>query len=791
MSFMHGVTWTWICGVAAGLWLSAGVVQAQTPESLPRSAPPFKGQIGSSYKDSIPDYPAAVTAPAGAPNVLIILLDDVGFGMTGTFGGPVPTPALDQLSASGVKYNRFHTTSLCSPTRAALLTGRNHHTAATGVIIEMGTGFPGYTGILPRETATVAQILQDNGYATSAFGKWHNTPELEISPSGPFDRWPTNLGFGTFYGFNQGETHQYHPTLYRDTSPVTPSLTAAEGYHFTTDMTDEAIRWVRNVSAAGPHRPWFCYFAPGACHAPHHAPRAWREKFRGQFDAGWDEMRKQIFAKQLQMKLLPADSVLTGRPPEIPAWDDLAPETRLIAARLMENYAGFMAHTDFEIGRLIDSLEENGQLDETLIFYIVGDNGASGEGGPEGTFNEIAALAGYNPGAAGFRDRVDLIGEPESEPHVPIGWAWAMNTPFQWTKQVASHFGGTRNPLVVHWPKGIHSQGELRSQFHHVVDLAPTILDVAGITEPTMVNGVPQKPMEGISLRYTFNDAAATDRRTTQYFEMMGNRAIYADGWFACARHGIPWITTGTEKSFEQDQWELYDLNADFTQGQDVATQNPQKLAELKEQFEQVAAQHQVLPLDDRLTQRLDPRLRRTGPVPTRWTYIGNEIRIPEAVSPIICPLPHQISLEISIPDKGTEGVIACTGGESGGWTIFLQDGKLHYLYNFFGYEEYAFTSPQNLPVGEPVQIQLEFIPNVIDLSKAVTNGGLMKFRVGKKLIGELPMSRTTYRHGIEPFEIGRDSVSPVSKRYAGQGTFPFTGTIHKVEFKLTLPFGL
>ncbi len=760
--------------------------QSAPTNILPVPDPPFKGHIEADYKNSTPDYPRPVLAPKDAPNVLIILLDDVGFGMTGTFGGPVPTPALDQLAENGLKYNRFHTTALCSPSRAALLTGRNHHSVGTGVIIEMGTGYPGYTGILPKTAATVAQILQGNGYSTAAFGKWHNTPESEIGPSGPFDRWPTGLGFGTFYGFNQGETNQYHPVLYRNTTPVDQPKSPEQGYHFTTDITDEAISWIQNASTA-PGRPWFCYFAPGAVHAPHHAPKEWREKFKGQFEFGWDRLRKLTFARQRQSKIIPMDSVLTLRPPEIPAWEDLSPENRQIASRLMENYAGFMAHTDFEVGRLIQSLRDSEQIDNTLIFYIVGDNGASAEGGPEGTFNEVASLSGYNPGGAGFGDRVDRIGEPESEPHVPVGWAWAMNTPFKWAKQIASHFGGIRNPLVVHWPKGIKSKGEMRTQFHHLIDITPTILEVAGIQAPTEVNGIPQRPVEGVSMVYSFNDGTAKEQKKTQYFEMLGNRGVYHDGWFACTRHGIPWITTGTSKRFELDQWELYDLRSDFTQISDIAARNPMKLKELQKVFQEEAVKYQVLPLDDRLSQRLDPRLRSGGAIRTNWVYHGNSIRIPEALGPIVAAMPHVGKLNITIPAEGASGVIACAGGSSGGWSVYVKDDRLGYTYNFFGYEKFDFLSSSPLPKGAPVEITMEFTPNGVDAATGMTQGGTMKFSANGQSLGEVAVGKSAHRHGVEPFEVGRDSVSSVSPLYADQGDFPFTGSIQKVEFTAQL----
>ena len=466
---------------------------------LPKPDPAFKGKIGETYKDSTPDYPEPLKAPKDAPNVLLILLDDVGFGMCSTFGGPVPTPHLDKLAKNGLTYNRFHTTALCSPTRAALLTGRNHHSVGTGVIIEMGTGYPGYTGIVPKSAAMIPQILRDNGYATAMFGKAHNTPEPQIGPAGPFDLWPTGQGFEYFYGFNQGETNQYYPTLYRGTTPVAQPKSPEEGYHFTADMTDEAVAWIQNTRAADPDKPWFTYFSTSGVHAPHQASKEWRDKYRGKFDHGWDKQRELTHAKQLEMGVIPKGTKLTARHESIPSWDSRSADEKKVYARLMENYAAYMEFTDFHVGRLIDSLEASGELDDTLIMYVVGDNGASAEGGLEGTFSEIASLLGVQLGLESVIKRIDEIGGPKSEPHVPVGWAWAMNAPFKWTKQVASHFGGTRNPMVVHWPNGIKAKGEIRSQFHHVIDVVPTILEAAKIPEPTVVNGITQKPIEGVS----------------------------------------------------------------------------------------------------------------------------------------------------------------------------------------------------------------------------------------------------------------------------------------------------
>ena len=610
-----------LLGTAAALAISAvaSELQAQTAtgsptqEVLPKPEAPFAGQIGTTYRESRADFPKPIAAPAGAPNVLIVILDDVGFGHAGTFGGAVSTPTMDRLAQNGLRHNQFHTTALCSPTRAALLTGRNHHSVGTGVIIEMGTGFPGYTGIVPNTTAGLPQILRQNGYATAAFGKWHNTPDNEISPAGPFDRWPTGStwGFEYFYGFMNGETHQYYPVLYRNTDPVPPPKTPEQGYHLTEDLVDDASGWLNRVKATNPQKPWFMYFSTGAIHGPHHTPKAHREKYMGKFDAGWDKYREDTFARQKQLGVVPEHAMLTPRPAEIPAWDAQPEDAKRVYRRLMENYSGFLDHTDEQFGRLVSAIEKSGQLENTLIFYVIGDNGASGEGGLEGTVNEVASLNGIQLGLKGLQDKFDELGGPTTEPHVPVGWAWAADTPFKWTKQVASHFGGTRNGLIIHWPKGIGTKGELRSQFHHVIDIAPTVLDAAGIREPQIVNGVPQKSIEGVSMRYSFDSATTPSRRTVQYFEMLGNRGIYKDGWMASARHGrLPWQTAGGGGSFDDDTWELYRLSDDFTQATDVSAQNPEKVKELQAAFLEEAKKYNVLPLDDRMSERFDASLR-------------------------------------------------------------------------------------------------------------------------------------------------------------------------------------
>ena len=754
-------------------------VVAGPGSQLPPPDPAFGGKVGETYKDSTPSFPLPVKAAKGSPNVLLILLDDVGFGMCSTFGGPVPTPHMERLAANGLKYNRFHTTALCSPTRGALLTGRNHHSCATGVIIEMGTGYPGYTGIIPRSTALVSQTLRDNGYATGMFGKWHNTPEPDISPAGPFDRWPTGLGFDSFYGFNQGETHQYYPVIYRNTSWVPQPKTPEQGYHFTADMTDEAIAWTRNIRAADPDKPWFNYFSTSGVHAPHHAPTAWREKFVGAFDHGWDRQRELTHAKQLELGIIPKGTKLTPRAKEVPAWDDQSFEARKVYSRLMENYAAYMAYTDAEVGRLIESLRTSGELDNTLVMYVVGDNGASAEGGLEGTFSEIASLIGVQLGLASTVSRIDEIGGPTSEPHVPVGWAWAMNAPFQWTKQVASHFGGTRNPLVVHWPAGIKAKGEIRDQFHHCIDVVPTILEACKIPEPEVVNGIAQKPIEGVSMAYSFDDAKAASSRRTQYFELATNRAIYHDGWLACSRYGLPWVTAGRGDGFLTAPWELYNVGVDFSQAEDLAEREPEKLAELKRKFIEEAEKYDVFPLDPRFSERLDPRMRQSGVPKTAWTYYGNAVWLPEPIGPQLFPRGHTITAELEIPKGGAEGVVACAGAFSAGWSLSIQAGKPVFRYTGFEVSDTTIVGTVSIPEGKVV-LRTDFTP---DGSRE--GGGLLTLSVNGKPAGEGRITRTFFRHGLEPFEVGRDSITPVDPAYKDKGTFEFTGTIDKVSFAL------
>jgi arylsulfatase A-like enzyme len=542
-------------------------------------------------------------APKKAPNVVIVLIDDQGFGISSAFGGPVQEPTLEKLAANGLKYNRFHTTALCSPTRVALLTGRNHHLNNAGAIMELATGFPGNTGVRPNSIAPLAEMLRLNGYSTAAFGKYHETAPWEVSVSGPFDRWPTRSGFDKFYGFIGGETNQWAPAVYDGTIRVeTPD---DPNYHFTTDMSNQAINWMSAQQSLTPDKPFYVYFATGATHAPHHAPKEYIKKYKGKFDQGWDKLREETFAKQKALGVIPQNAELTPRPKEIPAWDDQTPEQKKLFARQMETFAGFAEHTDHEVGRLVEALEEMGELDNTLFVYVVGDNGCSAEGGPEGSYNEMMALNGIIGKADQMMDHIDDWGGPNTFPHFAIGWAHAGNAPFQWTKQIASHFGGTRNGMVVHWPEGIKAKGEIRSQFTHATDIAPTVMEAAGLPFPKSVNGTEQTPFSGASFAYSFDDAKAADRHTTQYFEMFGNRGIYDNGWVACTRHSIPWLMV-PNPPLKDDVWELYNVNEDFSQANNLAASNPEKLNELKKIFNREATNNHVFPIDDRRSERFN-----------------------------------------------------------------------------------------------------------------------------------------------------------------------------------------
>ncbi len=712
----------------------------------------------------------------------MILLDDVGFGQVETFGGPVPTPELDKLASQGLRYNRFHTTAICGPSRAALITGRNHHNCGSGFLAEWATGFPSYNSMIPKTTATMGAVLKGNGYSTSWFGKDHNTPDWESSVAGPFDRWPTGLGFDYFFGFVAGETNQYYPVLFENTVAVEPTKTPEEGYHFMTDMTDRAISWLRYSKSVAPQKPLPLYFAPGAAHAPHHAPKEWREKFKGQFDAGWDSVREATYQRQLEMGIIPPGTELTPRPDWVKPWDSLSSDEKTLYARFMENFAGFLAFTDHECGRLLAAIRELPDADNTLIFFIVGDYGASSEGGATGTVNEVMNLNGVPSSLEDNLKVLDEIGGPLTEPHYPMGWAWAGNAPFQWVKQVASHLGGTRNPMVVSWPSRIKDAGGIRDQFTHLIDIAPTIYDVAGIPAPSMVNGVAQKPMDGVSLASTFDDANARPVRQRQYLEVFTNRAIYDKGWIACAQHTFPWRQDYAPGNWDKDRWELYNLDDDFSEAKGLASSNPEKLAELKALFDEEAARNHVYPFDDRGAGRLatpKPAPGGADPNRTHFTYFSGCSRLAETAAANTKNRSHRITAEIEMPTSGGEGVIVAAGGSSAGYALYVEDGRLVYHYNWFERERTNLVSDNPVPPGKST-IVMEFAYDGGGLGK----GGEAVIGINGKEAGRARIANTVPgRFGIDTFGVGADTGSPVSNAY--RPPFPFTGKIERVDIVL------
>jgi arylsulfatase A-like enzyme len=773
-----------ICAFTASM---ASAQDRAAPEVLPRSEQPFgDAKIGRTYKDSKPGTMALTKAPAGAPNVLIILIDDAGFGQWGTFGGQVPTPNLDRLAKMGLRYTRFHTTALCSPTRAALLTGRNHHSAGTGVITEMGDGYPGYSGQIPKNAAMFAEVLRQSGYSTAFIGKNHNIADWETSISGPFDRWPSLQGFDYFYGFVGGEMDQWQPVLYRGITPVAMEIPKGKAANYTLNdsLADETIRYIQQEKSVTPDRPFFVYYAPGATHAPHHAPREWIARFKGQFNQGWDKYREETYRRQLKLGVIPPGTKLTARPKEIPAWDSLSSDEKRVAARLMEVFAAYTAQTDYEIGRVLDALEEIGQLHNTLIFCEIGDNGASMEGTLSGAFNELATLQGVPENAAFLVQHIDELGSAKASNHIPVGWAWAVNAPFQWGKQVASHLGGTRNPLVIAWPDRIKDAGGVRAQFHHVIDLSPTILEAAHLPQPVEVNGVKQKPIEGVSMVYSFDDPKATGTRHIQYFEMMGNRALYKDGWIATARHGrLPWVTMGGGTGdFDHDTWQLYNLADDFSEANDVSAKYPEKLKELQDDFWVEAKKYDVLPLDDRFAERGDPSLRPSlieGR--TEFVYYAGT-RIPEPSAANTKNTSHTITAAIEVPQGGADGVLVAEGGAPGGFSLYIRGGKPVYEYNYFAHERYTVTSPETLSQG-PAVIRVDFNYDGGGIGK----GGTAALFINDKKVGEGRIEKTCpSRFGAESLDVGMDNGSPVSENY--QPPFAYVGTIKKVKIHIAPP---
>ncbi|EQB06421.1 hypothetical protein L288_11255 [Sphingobium quisquiliarum P25] len=714
-----------------------------TPALAQEAAPPVKA----------PQY--VRQAPAGAPNIVLVLLDDVGFGTTSTFGGPVDTPALNALARQGLIYNRFHTTAMCSPTRASLLTGRNAHRAGVGAVL--ADSRPGYSGFHTKDSAMIAEVLRENGYSTAAFGKWHTTAAWETSPAGPFDRWPTGEGFEKFYGFEGGETDQFEPSLFDGTTPV--RRPAGKDYHLTDDLVTQSINWFRGQRAINPKKPFFLYMAPGAIHAPLQVRQQWIDQYRGKFDQGWDKLREETFARQKRLGIIPPNTQLTPRPEGMPAWDSLSPDEKRFASRLMETYAGFMAHTDAEMGRLVQSLKDAGEFDNTLFIYVVGDNGASAEGGLGGSLNYLGALQGMPETLESKLAHMDTIGGPKASAHINAAWAWAAGTPFQWTKAVASHLGGTRNGLVISWPRKISQPGGLRSQFGHVNDVVPTILEATGIPAPAEVDGVKQVPMDGKSLLYTFDNANAPERHRTQYFEIFGHRAIYHDGWMASAFHTrLPWgaaLGAGA-KPFEQDRWELYDLNSDFSQAHDLAASQPAKLKELQALFTREAAANQVLPLKGQ--QFGDAGLPSLQTGAKSRTYYEGAVGVPEAALPRLVGRSWGVEAKLGA-GKQAHGVVATLGSTDAGWALYL-DAKRYpvFTYRLYNIATLTLKGRKPLPVGQNA-VRMNFDYDGKGMAKGARLGLIVN---GAEVAsGRVPASPPIFYSITGSFDVGVDTGSP------------------------------
>jgi arylsulfatase A-like enzyme len=743
---------------------------------LPVQEPQYKQSTVLDARNATPPPIFEVKAPAGAPNVLIVLIDDMGFGQPAAFGGPVQMPTLDRLSNNGLRYNNFHTTALCSPTRAALLTGRNHHVCNIGSVTETATTFPGQTGKRPNSVAPLAEILRLNGYATAAFGKSHETAPWEVSPSGPTDRWPTRSGFDKFYGFIGGEANQWSPTLYDGLTRVEPP--GDPNYHLITDMTDQAIQWMQFEKALTPDKPFFIYFAPGATHAPHHVPREWIDKYKGKFDQGWDKLREETLARQKMLGIVPPGTQLAPKPAGIKDWDRLTPEEQKLFARQMEVFAAYGEFTDQAVGRLIKAMDTSGQADKTLIFYIAGDNGASPEGGLNGLFNEMSFFNGVSENISDVLKHIDDLGGPKSYGHYAAGWAVAGDAPFAWTKQVASDYGGTANGMAVYWPRGIKSRGELRSQFHHVIDIAPTILEAAGLPEPESVNGTVQHPMDGVSMLYTFDDAKSRSRHSTQYFEICGTRAIYNDGWLAGTLHRVPWEYK-PKTTLENDRWELYDTAADFSLSRDLSGQNQEKLKELQGLFLREAVKNSVLPLDDRSFERFNAALVGRPDLMggrTSLTLHEGMTGMTENVFINVKNRSFSVTADTIIPSGGADGVLIAQAGRFGGWSLYLKDGRPTFVYNFLGLKQYTIRASRAIPAGAAI-IRFDF---------AYDGGGTGKGGSGTLLVngekvaeGRIDQTQALIFSADEGADVGMDLATAVSDEY--EVPFKFTGKIDKI----------
>jgi arylsulfatase len=747
---------------------------------LPIPEPQYPHSTVFNARNATPPPRFEVKAPPNAPNILIVLLDDMGFGQSSAFGGPIHMPTVESLASSGLRYNEFHTTALCSPTRSALLTGRNHHMNNFGSIAETATAFPGQTGQRPNSVAPLAEMLRLNGYSTAAFGKSHETAAWEVSPSGPTDRWPTRSGFDKFYGFIGGETNQWAPLIYDGMIQVEPSHDP--NYNFMTDMTDQAIAWMDYQKSLTPDKPFFIYFAPGATHAPFHVPKEWIAKYKGKFDQGWDKVREETLARQIKLGVVPAGTKLAPKPEAIKDWATLSADEKKLFAREMEVFAAFGEYADTEIGRLIHAIEETGQLDNTLVFYIIGDNGASAEGGMVGLFNEMTYFNGVHETVQDILKHYDELGGPSTYPHYAAGWAVAGDSPFEWTKQVASSYGGTRNGMVIHWPKGITAKGELRSQWHHVIDIAPTILEVAGLPEPKSVNGTSQTPIEGVSMVYTFADAKAPSRHTTQYFEIFGNRAIYQDGWLAGTVHRAAWEFK-VRRPLEDDVWELYDARTDFSLANDLAAKNPQKLKEMQDLFMTEAVKYSVLPLDDRLLERLNAALVGRPDLMagrTSLTVYQGMTGMSENAFINVKNRSHTITADVEVPQGGANGVILAQAGRFGGWSFYLKDGTPTYTYNWLGLKRFTVAANDALPAGKAT-IRFEFVYD----GGGVGKGGTGTLYVNGKNVatGRIDQTQCCAFSADEGADVGADEGTPVTEDY--HVPFKFTGKIDRVTIDL------
>lgn len=777
--------------LAASTAVPAVTVAQSAPSSavvLPAPEPPFAGKIGRTVDQSKAVFPSEVRAPAGAPNMLLVLTDDVGFGASSTFGGPVATPTLTRLAEHGLRFNRFHTVGICSPTRAALLTGRNHHSVGMGLFPNLASGFPGYNGMIPKSAASIAEVLRQNGYNTAMFGKNHLTPDLELGPTGPFDRWPTGLGFEYFYGFNAYGVNQWSPQLYQGTTAIEPPVNDP-AYHLDHDLADHAINWIRTQKSVDPDKPFFAYIATGTAHAPHHAPKDWIARYKGQFDQGWDRMREETLKRQKAQGVVPPDAKLSPRPAGLPAWDSLSADQKRVYARMMEVYAASLSYADDQIGRVIDAIQQTGQLDNTMIVFIEGDNGASAEGTLQGGTNESVVLSKQiEEPISELASRLDELGGPMTYGHYPAGWAWAMDTPFQWTKQIVSHFGGTRNGMVISWPKGA-DQGRLRTQFGHVIDIYPTILEAARIQAPTEVNGVPQKPLEGVSLAYTFHAPKAPERHTTQYFELMGNRGLYKDGWFAnTTPRRVPWEVGSRPPGNAADdyKWELYDLRKDYSQAVDIAKSNPKKLAELKAAWWVEAESHNVLPIDDSFVDRptLVGRQPRLGDGRKSFRYPGNLTRLPSEVAPEIGRHSFKLTADVDIP-AGVQpaGVVATLGGRFGGWGFLVLDGRPVVVHAVSEQARYKFrvTAAEALKTGKST---LAFDVRYADARPGGPADVTISVDGRQVASGRIPKTLPAGKGSSpETFDIGRDTGTPVVEDYAVP--FAFKGEIRQVTVDL------